>query len=192
MDPILNPYPEQPRKSNKMMPMVVVGVVLLIAIVGSFLIINETKKTEEKKDVVVETKEISPSPLPKIDKKTVKIQVINGTGTPGQAGLVVKALEEAGYSPDNIKTGNADEFDNSTTTIEARINFEEIVKDIEKELKSTFDKITVKSTNLDKDSEFDIVVVTGGKIFATPTKSASPTGSSTPTPTLTLTPTPTP
>lgn len=192
MEPILNPYPEQPRKNNKLMPIIVVVVVLLIAIIGSFLIINKTKKVEEKKDVAVETKEISPSPLPKIDKKTVKIQVINGTGTPGQAGLVVKALEEAGYTPDNIKTGNADKFDNSTTTIEARINYEEIVKDIEKELKSTFAKITVKSTNLDNDSEFDIVVVTGGKIFEAviPTASVSATLSPTTTPTLTPTPTP--
>ena len=198
MDPILNPYPEQPRKSNKMMPMVVVVVVILIAVFGSFLIINKTKKVEEKKDVVVETKGPSPTEKPKIEKSSVKIQVVNGTGTPGQAGVVEKALEEAGYSPDNIKTGNAEKFDNTTSSITARENYEEIVNDIKSVLGSTFDKITVVSPNLDKDSEFDIVVVTGGKIFATPTESASPTGGSTPTPTSTpsltptLTPTPTP
>lgn len=194
MEPILNPYPEQPRKSNKMMPTIVVAVVLLIAIIGSYLIINKTKKVEEKKDAVVETKEISPSPLPKIDKKTVKIQVQNGTGTPGQAGLVVKALVDAGYATDNIKTGNADKFDNSTTSITAKDGYNEIVMDIKDSLKSTFDKIMVISPNLNKDSEFDIVVVTGGKIFeaVTPTTSVSATSSTTTTPTLTPTPTPTP
>ena len=131
---------------------------------------------------------------PKIEKSSVKIQVINGTGTPGQAGEVVTALEEVGYSADNIKTGNAEEFDNKVTTIEAKINFEEIVSNMKDELKSTFDEITVKSTNLDEDSEFDVVIVTGGKIFvtATPTKSASPTGSPTPSPTSQSTTTPTP
>src|SRR3989339_600570 len=187
MDPILNPYPEQPRKSNKMMPMVVVVVVLLIAVFGSFLIINKTKKVEEKKDVVVETKGPSPTEKPKIDKKTVKIQVVNGTGTPGQAGVVVKALEEAGYSADNIKTGNAEEFDNTTTSITARDNYEEIVNDIKSVLGSMFDKITVVSPNLDADSEFDIVIVTGGKIF----EETTPTASVTEEPTLSPTTTPT-
>ena len=187
-------YSSQPKK-NKMFPTVVVVVVLLTAIIASYLIINKPKKTEEKKEaVVVENKMPSPTPLPKIDKKTVKIQVQNGTGTPGQAGIVVKALEDEGYSSDNIKTGNADKFDNSTTSITARDNFEEIVNDIKEVLKSTFDKITVVSPNLDKDSEFDIVVVTGGKIFesVTPTTSVSPTPSLTTTPTTTPSPTPTP
>src|SRR3989338_8520477 len=132
-------YSSQPKK-NKMFPTVVVVVVLLTAIIASYLIINKPKKTEEKKEaVVVEKKEPSPTPLPKIDKKTVKIQVQNGTGTPGQAGIVVKALVDAGYSTDNIKTGNAEEFNNTTTTIAARADFEEIISNIEDALKSTFD-----------------------------------------------------
>jgi len=186
-------YPNK-QKSNKALPTIVVGAVLLIAIIGSFLIIKGSKKTDEKKEVVVEKREPTPTEKPKIDKASVKIQVINGTGTPGQASEVVKALEEAGYKAENIKTSNAEKFNNSTTTIEARINFEEIIKDIEDLLKPTFSDVEVKSTNLDKDGEFDIVVVTGGKIFATatPTESVSPSGSPTPTPTLTITPSPTP
>lgn len=185
------PY-QSPQKNNKILPTVIVVGVLLVGVVVSFLIIKQPKKTEEKKEVAAVKNEPTPTTKPKIEKSSVKIQVINGTGTPGQAGTVVKALEEAGYSADNIKTGNAEEFINSTTTIEGRINFEEITKDIENVLKPTFSEIKVKSTNLDKDSEFDIVVVTGGKIFATatPTKSISPTGS--PTPTTTVQPTSTP
>ena len=134
----------------------------------------------------------TPTEKPKIEKSSVKIQVINGTGTPGQAGLVVKALEEAGYATDNIKTGNADRFDNATMTIEGRVGFGDIVEDIEEALRSDFDKITVKTSSVDKDSEFDIVVVTGGKIFEAviPTTSVSATSSATTTPTLTPTPTP--
>lgn len=202
MDETLNPFPNQPKKKN-MMPAVIVGVVLIIALIASYLIINKSKKPEDKKDeIVVEEKQPTPTEKPKIDKDTVKIQVINGTGTPGQASLVVKALIDAGYTEDNIKTGNAEEFDNTTTTIEARVNYEEIVKDIENALESTFDSITVKSSNLDSDSEFDVIIVTGGKIFETPTptKSTSVTNTPTPdtttqptsTPTTTATPTPTP
>lgn len=191
MDPTFNSFPAQPKK-NKILPGIVVGTVLLATIVGSYLIINKTKKPDEVKQVVTETKEPSPTPLPKIDKKTVKIQVQNGTGTPGQAGLVVKALTDAGYSTDNIKTGNAEKFDNSTTSITAKDNYEDIVTDIKDSLKSTFDKITVVSPNLDKESEFDVVIVTGGKVFEEATPTTSVTGSISPTSSVTTTPTSSP
>mgnify|MGYP001587692700 CR=1 FL=1 len=184
-------YSNQPKKSNKTMLFVVIGV-LLAVLIGWFFITQQPKNTDEvKNDVVVEEKTPTPTTeKPKIEKSSVKIQVINGTGTPGQAGIVVKALEDAGYSTENIKTSNAEEFDNETTTIEAKENFEEIVKNIEDELGSTFDKITVKSSNIDSDSEFDIVIVTGGKIFETVTPTTSVTVTVTTTPTLTPTPTP--
>ena len=194
------PYPSQPKKSNKTMLFIIISVVLISALVGGYLLTRQPEKVEEKKETIIENKEPSPTEKPKIEKSSVKIQVINGTGTPGQAGVVVKALEDAGYSTENIQTGNSDEFDNSTTSITARDNFDEIVDNIKEVLKTTFEKITVISPNLDKDSEFDIIVVTGGKIFETPTPTESaavtkiPTSSTsiTPTVTPTLTPTPTP
>ena len=188
MEPTAFQYSTQQPRKNKMLPTIVVGAVLLAAIIGSYLIIKQPKKVEEEKTVVTETKEPSPTPLPKIDKKTVKIQVQNGTGTPGQAGVVVKALTDAGYAADNIKTGNAEKFDNSTTSITAKDSYDEIVTDIKDSLKSTFEKITVVSPNLGSTNEFDIVIVTGGKIYETATPTVSPTSSVTTTPTLTPTP----
>lgn len=192
-------YSSQPKKNNKIMLYATVGVIVVVVLLSGYFLTRQPEKVEEKKSVTtVTTENKAPSPIPtekpKIEKSSVKIQVINGTGTPGQAGLVVKALEDAGYDPDNIKTGNADKYDNTTTTIEARENFKDIIKDIEDNLKSTFDKITVKTINLDKDSEFDIVIVTGGKIFeaVTPTASVTVTVTATPTSTPTLTPTPKP
>jgi hypothetical protein len=195
MEPTINSFPTQPKKNN-VIPTVVVAVVLLSAIIGSYLIIRQPKKVEEKKDTIVQTVEPTPTEKPKKDKALVKVQVINGTGTPGQAGEVVKSLKDAGYAEDNIKTGNAEEFDNTTTTIEAKTDFEEIANDIRDLLKATFSEITVESSKVDAESEFDIVIVTGGKIFATATPkptepAATPTGSLTPTPTTQLTTTPT-
>jgi len=197
MEPTINSFPTQQKKNN-VAPTIVVAVVLLSAIIGSYLILRQSKKTEEKKDVVVQTVEPTPTDKPKKDKALVKVQVINGTGTPGQAGEVVKSLKDAGFSEDNIKTGNAEEFDNTTTTIEFKTDFEEIANDIKDQLKATFSEITVKSSKVDTESEFDIIIVTGGKIFATatpePTKpETTPTGGLTPTPTTpTATPTSTP
>lgn len=190
--------PPQP-KSSKMSPTLIVGAVILALIIGTFLIIGQTNKTEEKKEeqkIVVEKNEPSPTSKPEIDKTTVKIQVLNGTGTPGQAGEVVTILEDEGFSAENIKTGNADNYDNTTLTIEIKEGFEDVAKDIESALKSEFDKISIKSVTLDKDSEYDVVITTGGKIYSTPTpsKSASPTEgpTSSPTPTVKATETPTP
>ena len=187
MEPSAFQYPTQPPKKNNLTPMLVVGGVLIVAVVISFLIIRQPKKVEEKKEpVVVENTSPSPTEVPKIDKKTVKIQVQNGTGTPGQAGLVVKALESAGFLADNIKTGNAETYDNKTTLITTKESFAQIIPDIEDSLKSTFDKFAVGSPNLGSTIEFDVVIVTGGKIFESPT--SAPTSTSTPT--LTVTPTP--
>jgi len=196
MEEAVFPYsnPVQQSKSKKPVTALIVSLIVLAALIGGFFLMKQPKKVEEKQDVVVEEKGPTPTEKLKIEKSTVKIQVVNGTGTPGQAGVVVKALEEAGYSTDNIKTGNAEEFDNTTTSITARDNFEEIVNDIKSVLGSMFDKITVVSPNLDADSEFDIVIVTGGKIFeeTTPTASVTEEPTLSPTTTPTSTPTPTP
>lgn len=189
------PYPSQQNKSKKTKQTIIIGIVVLVAVlIGLLLFMQQSKKTNENKPTVVEKTEPSPTEKPKIEKATVKIQVLNGTGTPGQAGLAVKALEDAGYSTDNIKSSNAEKYDNLSTRITARVGYEEIVNDIKDILQPTFDEVTIDSSNLDTDSEFDVVVVTGGKILETESPTPSPTTApdSTPSPTPSLTPSPTP
>jgi serine/threonine-protein kinase len=187
--------------SKKKNPAVIIIVVVLVAaVVGGIFMLRQPKKTNQTNVNVVEKKEPSPTEKPKIDKESVKIQVLNGTGTPGQAGITVEALKKAGYNSDNIKTGNAEKFDNSVVSITARTGFKDVASDIKDALKTTFDEIEISSSQLDKGSEFDIVVTTGGKIFEEVTPTASITNSPTetltpsptPTPTETLTPSPTP
>jgi len=194
MEETIAPYQNPQFKKSKVNGTVwVVLFAIAVIVIGGFVLSRQQKKVPEaKKDVVVEKKEPSPTAKPKIEKSSVKIQVVNGTGTPGQAGIVVKALEGTGYSADNIKTANAEKFTTLTTTITARTDFEEIVNDIKDVLKPTFEEVTVDSSNLNTDSEFDIVIVTGGKLFEaiTATPSATVTPSSSPSPTVGVTPTP--
>jgi len=194
MEETIAPYQNPQFKKSKVNGTVwVVLFAIAVIVIGGFVLSRQQKKVPEaKKDVVVEKKEPSPTAKPKIEKSSVKIQVVNGTGTPGQAGVVVKALEGAGYSADNIKTDNAEKFTTLTTTITARTDFEEIVNDIKDVLKPTFEEVTVDSSNLNSDSEFDIVIVTGGKLFEaiTATPSATVTPSSSPSPTVSITSTP--
>lgn len=194
------PYPNQQEGSKKKKTAIIVFIVIIAAIFGGMLLLRQPKKTEQSKTDLIEKKEPSPTEKPEIDKKSVKIQVLNGTGTPGQAGTAVEILKKTGYNPDNIKTANADEFNNTVTTISAKDGFDDVASDVKDALKTTFDEIKIDSTPLDKDSEFDIVVTTGGKKFeeATPTPTQGPTSTptteatTTPTPTLTPTSSPTP
>ncbi|MFH0979561.1 MAG: LytR C-terminal domain-containing protein [Candidatus Roizmanbacteria bacterium] len=199
IDPISYNPSEQPITMRKKNPSLIIMIIIILVLVSGFYIIKQSNKIKETKTTVAENKEPSPTEKPKIDKKSVKIQVLNGTGTPGQAGVAVEVLKKAGYNPDNIKTANADEFNNTITTIATKDGFADVASDIKDALKTTFDEIKIDSTLLDKDSEFDIVITTGGKKFeeATPTPTLNPTSSptsaaTTPTSTPTLTPTSTP
>jgi len=176
--------------------MIIMMVVIVAVVIGGIVIIRQPKKTEQAKSAT-ENKEPSPTKKPNINKKTVKIQVLNGTGTPGQAGIAVTALKKAGYNTDNIKTANADNFDSTITAIKTKDGFADVASDIKDALKTTFDDINIDSASLEDESEFDIIVTTGGEKFeaTTPTTSVSPTNSedsTTPTPTVTPTPTSTP
>jgi len=190
MDNNINPLPT---RSGNNKSLIIIAVVIIVAVLtGIYFYTKQPKKTEEKKEAVIESVMPTPTTEPEIDKSTVKIQVINGTGTPGQAGQVVQALKEEGYSADNIETDNAEEFNNTVTTITARANFEKIAENMKDTLKATFDDVKIESTKLEEESKFDVVVVTGGKIFETPTPTVETTVTPSPTPTSTLTPTPTP
>ena len=143
---------------------------------------------------VTEAPTPSPTPTPIINKDSVKIQVLNGTGTPGQATKVAVTLKNAGYNLDNMKTGNSP--DNLTTSsITSKAGFESVAVDMKTVLSSDFPDIEVSSSPLDISSEFDIVITTGGQKYVAPTATPTPTGNDTPTPTPTSTtdtPTPTP
>ena len=195
------PYPSRLEQKSKKKQTIIIGlVVLVIVIVGIFLFTRKSGKTEGNKDSISPTQEATPTEKPKVEKSAVKIQVLNGTGTPGQAGKAVKVLEDAGYRTDNIKSDNAEKYDNTITTVSSKSGFEDIASDIKSNLQSTFDEVTVESINLATDSEFDIVIVTGGKLYeessssSTSSSSSSSSSSSTssvaPSPTSTPTPTP--
>jgi len=188
-----SPYLNQPGGSKNKKTVIIV-VIIVAAIIGGIFLLRQPKKTKQPETNITKNKEPSPTKKPEIDKKTVKIQVLNGTGTPGQAGTVLEDLKKAGYNSDNIKTGNAEEFNHTTTTIAAKDGFEDVASDIKDALKETFNEIEIDSTKLAGDSEFDIVITTGGKIFEEATPSPEPTTelTSTPTPTVTSTPTSTP
>lgn len=191
------------KKNQGFSPTLLVVIIILILVIGTLLIIGQTKKTQEIKksssqEKIVEKKEdiLTPTEKPKIDKNTLKIKIINGTGTPGEAGKVASLLTNEGFVKENIKTENADEFNQTITLIKVKEKYQDTAKEIEKVISSFFEKIKIDSSFLDDTDDYDIIITTGGKIYSSPTpiqeKKQNPTPTSTLTPTLTNTPTPTP
>lgn len=196
MDNTTQDFSNQPAPAKKSkLPIIVIAVVLIAILTGGFLLLrkNSSSKPTEVAGTTTEAPTPSPTPTPAVDKETVKIQVLNGTGTPGQATKVAVTLKNAGYNLDNIKTGNATN-NVSTSSIAAKAGFESTAADIKTTLSSDFPEIDVNTSPLDASSAFDVVITTGGKAYVAPV-TPTPTGSDTPTPTPTGTgdtPTPTP
>ena len=196
----INPTPvfTNPQISVKKKPPVLAIIIFVVVIViVIFIFKNRQDKNTQSVNSITPTQEaISPTIVPEVDKQTVKIQVLNGTGTPGQATAVVAELKTAGFNGDNIKTDNASKFDQSSTTIATKAGFSTIADDIKAALNSTFSSIDINPTELGSDSAYDVVITTGGKLYETPTpkitEKVNPTGGPTSTPSPTTNPTNTP
>lgn len=192
---ISTPLSQSEIGKKKKFPLVIVAVIIIIFLLAGFFIFRPFQGGTQTEISPTPSEAPTPTEKPQIDKDKVRIQVLNGTGTPGQAGEAVDALTAAGYKEDLIKADNAEEYGSNPTTITAREGFEDVANDIKDVLKEKFSDVTIESAQLPEDSEFDIVIVTGGKEFEEPTNTPAPTSTSTtstPTPTgATSTPTPT-
>lgn len=193
MDSTNVPYTSPRKKKNRTMIIAIIVAVVLIAVGGIFMWkkSGESTSTITPTPTIAQIEEPTPTPTPKIDKSTVKIQVQNGTGTPGQAAAAVEALTKAGYTADNIKTGNAEEYNHTTTTISAQKGFEDAAEDVKKSLTDLYKNVEIDSSNLESSSEFNIVVITGGTKYEEPTKAASSSPAVKPTSATTVTVSPT-
>ena len=98
----------------------------------------------------------TPTPLP-FDKSEISVSVLNGTGTPGQAGSIKQIMTDLGYN--NVETGNAENTDNTTTTVTFS---NKVPKNIQTEMVTELQKIFTKVTSsTDSNASSDIVVTTG-------------------------------
>jgi hypothetical protein len=98
----------------------------------------------------------TPTPVPSFDKSAASVKVLNGTGTPGQAGKVKSMISDLGFN--QIDTDNA-ETKTTTTLVVFSPNVPSDVQDsIVKALEKTFSKVTPST---DKTATTDVIVTTG-------------------------------
>lgn len=188
-----------PKESNKNWKWLIVLVLFLIVIGGvTFFVFKSSRTTTTEGSPTPDTSSLSniatpeptfsPSPTP-ADKTQVRIQVLNGTGIPGEAGYLASALKDLGYT--NVDAGNAT-TDNATAT---QVTFSstlgsDVVAEITSKLNDVYQNVTTNNSTL---TNYDIQITTGlrkgqtAKPADTATPEPSPTASS-PTASPTATP----
>lgn len=168
--------------------LVIVVIVVILLIGGFFLFQKannndqESSVTEER--VIIPTDKLSPtlseeditptieeeqvdetptpSPLPTTgaitSRKSLNVQVLNGSGTIGVAGEAQTFLKDLGYTV--VITGNADNYDYQGATINIKSSRSEYLDDIKSDLG---DKYTIndETGTLESSSEFDVTVIIG-------------------------------
>lgn len=175
------PSTESSDKKSGFIKWIIAGVgVVAIIIIGVFFVMrspsddssNDTNDSADAGGDVLstfptlesaETPQPTATPTPKpVDKAEIKIEILNGTGTPGDAGFVSKELVAIDFDADNIEAANADDQEETTTTITySRELPQSLIDEIVEALTTSFGKIKTRKGTVSGD--FDIRILTGPK-----------------------------
>ena len=176
------PEPKEPSGGKSKLVkwiVVLVGIIAIIA-VGAWFIMQDvsTEDTAPENNSGSElsnlpTQEPTPTPEPTpteeaepVDKSEVRIEVLNGTGTPGDAGYLQGELEDIGF--EDIDAGNADDQGETTTTATfSRELSAPIVDEITEKLEELYEDVSTRKSTLGDD--YDVRIVTGTRKDATST-----------------------
>lgn len=109
------------------------------------------------------TAKVTVTPLPTTTTSTSKplaVQVLNGSGTKGEAGKVASLLKAAGYSI--TSTGNADTFDYQKTVIQIKKSKTSFATQLKKDLSTAYTVDPIVQT-LAESAESDAIVIVGAQ-----------------------------
>jgi len=153
---------------------ILIGLVVLLGLViigGGIFVYQKTLKNKKKEGIIIPTptpssalsditpaEEASPSPTPKISRIDLRVKVLNGTGVPGAAGKVAELLEKLGWQ--EVRTGNADNFDYQKTVIQIKEDKKEYFDLLKEDLSSEY-TVEEELQTLSEDDSFDAVIIVG-------------------------------
>lgn len=196
------PQPKEPASKglNVKIIIAVVGVIVII-LVGGWLILGSSSGGSQTPSPTPggglspfpspKTTTPSPEPTPSASpmaKSEIKIEVLNGTGVPGEASFLQKELEKLGF--EDIEAGNADEQDaKETVATYSREISPEVADEITARLEELYEKVRTRRATVS--GGFDISITTGPRKKGSATASPKATAKASATPTASPTPTPT-
>ena len=155
------------KKFNFKLVIILVVVVAVIALVIGGIIYYKntmsapiepssgTEATETPKAEPVTTVE---EPEVEVDLSTLSVNILNGSGTAGEAGKADRLITDLGFA--STKTGNAGSYDFTSTVVQLKEGSSSQVYDkIEEKLMGTY--TVEQGDNLSEDSEYDVVITVG-------------------------------
>ncbi len=123
-------------------------------------------ETQNNENITQEEPSPSPTEAPvteevKPDYTEYSLQILNGSGVPGEAGKVKDLLSE--YEFHSIITGNASSYDFDKTIISVKDGLPKQVFDDLKEAIEESYEVESSSEKLEESSDFDVVITVGAK-----------------------------
>lgn len=101
---------------------------------------------------------VNPTNTSGLDRANLKVAVLNGSGEAGAATKASDALKKLGY--DVVSSGNADNFDYETTTIQVKSTKKTYLDMLKTDLSDTY---SIGSATADYTGDSDAVVIVGKK-----------------------------
>ena len=188
------PGKKKKSKNGLIIALFVMGLVLVIG--GIFLVIGKDKVEEEVEPtpdsfIIYDEEEEEPGAASEpVEKESISVQILNGTGIPGEASYLKEQLEDLGFV--DIEAANASDQSYSATKVTFSSDLpDELIDEVMDEI----EKIYEDSTSSTKSSQdYDIMIITGLRKGQTPKPEATDVPEATPTssPNVTESPTPTP
>lgn len=146
---------------------IMVVLALLGAMVGGVVYYQRNVVPREGVSIT-ETKEETPTPEPtpappEVDLKELTVNILNGSGTKGEAGRAKDLIVKAGFEGDKVKTGNAGSYDHKETEVQLKEGQAEAVFEKIKEALSKDYEVVKSDTLLKKDSSYEVVIIVGSR-----------------------------
>ena len=118
---------------------------------------SATPSAKEKPKEATKTAEKKEKPKPVLKRSSLKIEVLNGNGTPGSASAGADFITSKGYKV--ISTGNAANYNYSKTEIRLKKSKSDFFALLTKDLGSRY--TIIKGANLAESSSADVQVIIG-------------------------------
>ena len=171
---------------------IIVGGLLLVALLayGVITAVKKTTPATPSPTPIPTPAAVTPTPSPTpepVEISELKVQVLNGSGVPGEAGKVSNLLKKEDFA--DITTANADSYDFKTTVVSLKASMPSSVYDTI-ELALSGDYTVELGDELEESSDYDVVITVGVNSNATPTP--KPTTTATPKASSSVSPSPSP
>lgn len=152
----------------KLILFILAALLLIGAVVGGIIYFKSNvskpgveKETGQAGVSLTPTPSVTPTPEAKIDFSKYSVNVLNGSGVVGEAGRVAESLKDLKFK--EIKTGNAESYDFTTTSVRLKAEVPDKVYEKISEVLSASYNVEKAKDALDKDSTYDIVITVGTK-----------------------------